>query len=331
MTTFASRPIPMELHPLNRQAYIVPTPSIDMLHKQIKICIRQKVPGAIVYAMTRYGKTLAVRYIAAMLKLDFPGVLTMTFGCEFKKVPSESAFFTNLLEAINHENPDTGTAKKKRSRLYNKLMELISESGQNTLIVFADEAQKLQVEEYEWLREIHDKLEMNGCRMITFLIGQPQLKNQKSALKAARQTQIVGRFMIDEIEFHGVLSAADLATCLRGYDTSIYPIDSDWTFTQFFLPQAWYSGLRLSNHAHEIWNEFERIHEEGGYPTALEVPMTYLARTIEIILTDLCVDSLELKITPNLIKEAIKRSRFAASEDELLIKMDALAGSNDYR
>ncbi|WP_236635435.1 ATP-binding protein [Rhodoferax sp. TS-BS-61-7] len=304
------------------QKYIVGTHSIDQLYMRIKKCIKLRVPGSIVYARTRYGKTYACRYVASALKSDFPNIVTFTFSCHKRKVPSESAFFTNLLFAIGHAESEKGTAPRKRIRLINTLILQLAKSRQNILVVFADEAQKLELDEYEWLREVHDELERRGYRMITFLVGQPQLKNQKTSLKEARQTQIVGRFMIDDIEFRGVCSAEEAASCLLGYDDTCYPADSDWSFTRFFLPLAWSRGVRLSPQAGVLWQQFEDAHREGGYRTTVEVPMTYFARTVEIALTDLCQDSKDFQFTPVLWKKAIEESRFSLAEEELLLDMD---------
>lgn len=313
------RPIPLETHPVCIQKYIVPTPSINELYSRVKKCIKLRVPGAIVYAMTRFGKTYAARYVAICLKADFPNIVTVTFSCHKKKTPSEASFFSNLLRAVGHEKAETGVAYQKRIRLLNKLIELLVASKQNVLVIFADEAQKLEIEEYEWLREVHDDLESRGFRMITFLIGQPQLKNQKTALKQARQTQIVGRFMIEDIEFHGVRTVQDAASCLLGYDTACYPADSDWTFTRFFLPQAWARGVRLAGQAKPLWQEFESAHSDGGFRTDLEVPMTYFARSVEIALTEIGQDSADFAFTPALWKKAVTNSHFAMAEEELLL------------
>jgi hypothetical protein len=316
------RPVPLETHPVLIQKYIVPTPSINELYSRVKKCIKLRVPGAIVYAMTRYGKTYAARYVATSLRMDFPRIVTLTFSCHKKKTPSEASFFSNLLRAVGHEKAESGMAYQKRIRLLNKLLELLVTSKQNVLVVFADEAQKLQIEEYEWLREVHDDLETRGYRMITFLIGQPQLKNQKTALKEARQTQIVGRFMIDDIEFHGVCSVEDAASCLLGYDTACYPTDSDWSFTRFFLPHAWANGVRLAGEAQSLWQQFEDAHAEGGFRTALEVPMTYFVRSVEIALTEIGQDGADFVFTPALWKQAVADSRFSMAEEELLLDIE---------
>ena len=308
----------METHPLVLQRYVIPTASIEELYLRIKQCLKLRVPGAIVYAMTRWGKTYAIRSVIAALLQDYPKLVTITFDCHKKKTPSETAFFSNLLRAIGHEKAETGAAHVKRARLLNKLIEMLQGSRQNVLVVFADEAQKLEIEEYEWLREVHDELERNGFRMVTFLIGQPQLKNQKTSLKQARQTQIVGRFMIDDIEFHGIRSPEEGATCLLGYDTATYP-NIDWPFTRFFFPQAWAGGMRLVTEAAPLWQEFQDAHDELGFRTDLEVPMTYFARTVEIAITEYGKDHPDFRFTPEIWKLAVKASKFSAAEEELFL------------
>ncbi len=315
------RPVAMDTHPVVLQRYVLPTPSIEELYVRIKQCFKLRVPGAIVYAMTRWGKTYAARFVIGSLKADFPRLVIIQFDCHKKKTPSESAFFSNLLRAIGHDKAETGAAHVKRARLLNKLMEMLQDSKQNVLVVFADEAQKLELEEYEWLREVHDELEKNGFRMVTFLIGQPQLKNVKTTFKKSRQTQIVGRFMIDEIQFHGVRSAEEAASCLLGYDSACYPNDQ-WSFTRFFFPQAWSQGMRLVNETASLWQEFQNAHDDAGFRTDLEVPMTYFARTVEIAITELGADQPNFRFTPEIWREAVKASRFSAAEEELLLNIE---------
>lgn len=320
MDMHLERPCPLASHPLSLQKYIVATPSIDELYIAVRKCIKLRVPGGLIYAFTRYGKTYAIRYIRRALSLDFPGLFTIGIGCQKRRTPSESAFFSNFLKGAGHSKFETGTNKQLRIRLMHHLLDKLSVSKQNFFVVFADEAQKLEIEEYEWLREIHDELENNGYRMITFLVGQPELRNQKTALKKAGQTHIVGRFMIDEFEFHGVTCVEDASSCLEAYDITNFPIESDWSFTRFFLPKAWSAGFRLQDCAPYMWAEFAAVHEESGFQEKLEVPMTYFARSVEILLTAIGpdLDSINFQVSAALWKDVIRESRFAQSEEELL-------------
>ena len=103
------RPIEFASHPIVLQTYILATPSIDEVYQEVKTCIRHRTPGAMLIGTSRFGKTYAVRYMASIMKEEFPKIVVVTFGCKKKKAPVESAFFENILEAIGHENPHAGT------------------------------------------------------------------------------------------------------------------------------------------------------------------------------------------------------------------------------
>jgi hypothetical protein len=51
-------------------------------------------------------------------------------------------------------------------------------------------------------------------RLITFLIGQPQLHTQKARFQMQGDEQIIARFMIEQLQFYGIRNAAEAATCL---------------------------------------------------------------------------------------------------------------------
>jgi len=42
--------------------------------------------------------------------------------------------------------------------------------------------------------------------------------------------------MVEELAFHGIRNAEDVATCLNGYDQTAYPEGSQWSFTRYYMP-----------------------------------------------------------------------------------------------
>lgn len=316
------RPVDFDHHPVVEQKYIVPTPSIEEMYLRVKKLIRLRTPGGIIFAHPRFGKTYGVRYVMQVLKEDYPKAVILSFGCQKKKTHSEDAFFSVLLEAAAHSGALTGSITKKRSKLNDRIMELVDRSGHNWFVMFADEAQRLDVIEYEWLRDVHDELERRGVRMITLLVGQPQLLNQKSALRMSRQTQIVSRFMIDEMQFRGIMSADDMATCLAGYDDACFPHRSDWPYTRFFLPAAYSTGFRLVNQAAALWSVFLEAHRGARFEYALEIPMQYFARSVEIALLENAEhDDYNFALTPAMWRHAVAESNFVSAQEELRIVM----------
>ena len=320
MSDSVLRPIPLDSHPLVQQTYIVPTPSIDTAYSQVKTCIRHRTPGALLLGPSRFGKTYAVRYMDSALKDDFPNLASIGFTAQKKKQPVESAFFENLLMAVGHQEALAGTNSAKRLRLTNKLMEIVDRSRRNVLNVFADEAHRFEATEYEWLWDVHDALEKRGVRMITFLIGNQKLKQQKSAFREAGETPIISRFMIDEIPFHGVQSVEDAVTCLQGYDEAKYPENSEWTYTRFFFPKAWQEGLRLTDSARELWTAFQAAHDSAGFLFPMEIPMTYFARTVEIACMDYAEkDCSTFRFNAAIWEKVVLDSKYVVAIEELRI------------
>lgn len=316
MTT--SRPIDIDDHPVVRKRYLVATPTIDLVTQRIVKQIRQRNPGAILYGYPRFGKTSSIRYVIHYLNDTFPGAVCVNFRCETHKSGSEDSFLVALLTAVGHKEPMAGKISRKRHRLLEHICMLADRSGKDWIVFFADEAQKLQVIEYEWLRDLHDALELKGIRMITILVGQPQLLDQKSALRQSHNTQIVLRFMVTEIRFGGIISAEEVGACLDAYDTSCYPSDSAWTFTRFFYPHAYTAGMRLSSQAGALWKAFERAHKAANLGNHIEIPMAYFARAVEHALSEHCRhDSDSFGFSPAVWDEAVLESNYVLACEEI--------------
>lgn len=322
MSNSLSRPILVDQHPVTKHQYILPTPSIDAMMLKIKRLIKMHTPGALIFAHPRFGKTYSIRYVINALQDDYPGVICLSCGTEAKKTPSEDAFFTTLLEATGHPGALTGSVTRKRRRLAERIAEIVDTSGYNWFAIFVDEAQRLEVIEYEWLRDVHDILERKGLRMITLLVGQPQLLNQKTAFRQSNHTQIILRFMIAEMRFDGVVDADGVATCLQGYDEAIFPPQSVWTYTRFFYPRAYDGSMRLVNHAQALWDAFVRAHQRAHISGAVEIPMQYLAHAVEIALeTNMNLDSEDFNFTTQMWDFAVKESLYVEALNELYLGM----------
>ena len=92
--------------------------------------------------------------------------------------------------------------------------------------------------------------------------------------------------MVEELAFHGVRNADEVATCLAGYDQTSFPRASDWSFTRFYIPAGVSSGYKLSDDATLLWDAFDHLHQKHGLPGELEIPMESFARAVEILLKE---------------------------------------------
>jgi hypothetical protein len=281
-----ARPVDPALHPIETGNYRIATPAIQDFFDLIGRCLRYRITGALAYGPPRIGKTRAIEYLRLLMAERYPKVTTYHAQAEHKPRHAEGPFFANLLEAVGYPDPDGGTNPAKRMRLIGKIKEACGRNGSGTVVLFCDEAQRYDENEYEWLRDVHDHLDRLQIRLFTFLVGQQELLSVKTALQRARKTQIVARLMVEELAFHGVRNVGEAATCLAGYDQTSFPRGSDWSFTRFYLPQAVAQGYKLADDVAVLWNAFDRLHHKQGLPGDLEIPIESFTRVVEIVLKE---------------------------------------------
>lgn len=280
------RPIDPSLHPLVTGNYRIATPAIEAFYELVMRCLRYRIMGALIYGPSRIGKTRAIEYVRLLLARDYPKMTTYHAQCEHKPRHAEGPFFANLLEAVGDYDPNAGTNPSKRMRLALRIREAAARAGSGTVLLFCDEAQRYNENEYEWLRDVHDALDRQQIKLFTFLVGQQELLSQKTALQIAGKTQIVARLMVEELSFYNIRNAEDVATCLNGYDQTAYPEGGEWTFTRFYIPQAFDSGYRLVSDADTLWQAFEAAHHKANLAGRLAIPMESFARAVEIVLKE---------------------------------------------
>ncbi|TPQ43528.1 ATP-binding protein [Cupriavidus pinatubonensis] len=271
-------------HPLARRQYRVATAAIEGFVDLVDHCVRVLIPGALIYARPRMGKTHAIDYLALHLARNRGDLLVLRMSCEFHRSDYEGTFFSALLSAAGLRDPQPKTIAEKRFALMRRLNEQLQMRSGHIVVLFCDEAQRLSKHALEWLRDVHDQLAHHGVRLITFLIGQPQLMEQKAKYQLCGDEQIVARFMIEQLHFRGITGAVEAATCLASYDMTRYPEDTGSSFTAFFYPDAYATGLRLEHSAAELWNGFVNAHAVAQLAGTPEIGMDFFSRAIESVL-----------------------------------------------
>lgn len=313
-STTTSRPhVPNGAHPIYTGKYLLPTPPLSKLCDHIRRWLDMRAPGAMVEGPQRFGKTRSIKFSIKELKHthgdNFP---VFSFDCRDYRFPSDSVFFGDILDDLGHSLSRSGTAAARRTRLIQYLCSQAAETDHRRLVLIADEAQNLRQIHYKWLVDVYNELERKDIIPTMILVGQPELVHQRDAFDQAKQKQIVGRFMVHHHHFNGLRSASDLKYCLKGYDEgSEYPELSGWSFTRYFFPHAFDSGWRLTGQDKMLWLAFQDIRAEAQLPGKAELPMQYVARTIEYVLRQFSnLDDHVAPLSLNQWKEAIVASGY---------------------
>lgn len=299
-------------HPIHSKRYVITTPQVEALCSEGVNLVENRSPGAVIWAPPRTGKSRALEILQLEFAEVFPGMPVMYLPAWDYTTPREGPFMEDLLKAAGHAIVKKGKPEDKRERLVELMADLAIDKGEGRIVLIVDEAQQLHEKHYKWLMGIHNLLAMHGVHMITLLVGQHQLVHQRTAFLRAEKENIVGRFMVQMFQFHGIQDQAQLAEALKAYDEEEFPLGSGWSYSRYFAPTLFASGWRLSKMAAPLWAAFYEARSLAPpNKTPKEIQMQYFCRTVEYFLIHLHeIDASNKEAVQGLMKTAIAASRY---------------------
>jgi hypothetical protein len=280
--------IPPDSHPIISKRYVIVTPQIEALCAEAVNLVHNRTPGGLFWAAPRTGKSSGIDMVEVEFQTVFPGMPVMTLPAWDYTVPKEGAFMQDLLKAVGHALVKKGSPEEKRDRLVELMAQLAVDAGNGRIVLIIDEAQQLHEKHYKWLMGIHNLLAKRAVHLITLLVGQHELVHQRSAFLRAAKENIVGRFMVQMFQFHGIQNAEEMAESLSAYDIEEYPENSGWSYTRYFVPELFAEGWRAKNLADLLWGCFFEARKLAPPKKApKEIQMQYFCRTVEYVLVNL--------------------------------------------
>ncbi|MFY0742774.1 ATP-binding protein [Solibacillus silvestris] len=273
------------IHPVVRRDYSACSRQIADAATLIYNWVEMAIPGAIIYGKPRMGKSRLIRFIEENFATDYEKNIPI-YSIEWTTHPAkENTFFEILLYKFNHDIPFEGRPIEKRDRFRNLILTIVSESKQNKIILFIDEAHLLSSIEYKWLLDTYNDLERQGVILITFLIAEDKILNTFNKLRQKREMQIIGRFMTEAYRFTGFMQVSDFKYILKEFDYNlVFPENSELSYTKFFFKEQYEQGFRLSNYLNELIEALKYVQQKYNIVEYKEVPGMYTIRCIEEIL-----------------------------------------------
>ena len=266
-------------HMLSSIDFTIPTIAILSLADAVDAWIIGGDCGAIVYGRPRVGKTRAIHYISKGLKKKYGKDLPVYVLNMTEHKPSAKYFYSELLKAIGHSEAHKGTASMMKERLIDALVLGSRETRYRRAVLFIDEAFLLTEKDFIWLMDIYNNLDMCNVHLTVLMFGTNELKSIKNAYCQAKRFQIVERFMVEEYEYKGVMSAKDALACLHNMDIALPNYPGNLILTQTFFPNAFADNNRLAACANVLWDVFSDLSAKGNMPD-IDIPMKYFMSAV---------------------------------------------------
>ncbi len=292
------------LHPVELAKFKLATPSTAALEEFIGVNLRHGIPGCVVHGKSRHGKSDGVEFVASQLEVP-----CISFLCEgWEESPNLRDHYYWMLESVGHELRAEGTGPEKRTRFREYLISRISESGQHRIVYFFDEAQHLREDQWMWLMSDYNFQVKQGYRPLYVFVGQPELTRMRTAFIQAGVDELVGRFMVNMLEYRGIRDEHDIAEILTSYDERAeFPIGEGISYTRHFFPAAFEAGWRLGQMAPVFWQAYTEINLKHTISLRADIGLQWFIPAVNYLLiehrNDVCTVP---DITLASVKEAIE-------------------------
>lgn len=303
-------------HPVLRGRIRLPTPAIRTAFDVLANTALQRAPGCCFHAHPRFGKTSAIEVLIQQLGQSFPEMPMYSISAAWHPRFSELVYMGELLAGCTHVLSIAGNFEQRRVRLINFLWTQAKARGSDRVVVFIDEAQNWHEPQLTMLRDIANDLKLHhGVQLIAVLFGAPELAALRTSLIQSGRIDLIGRFMIQQYEFHGITCLEDLMTTMSFYDdadVSEYPAGSGKCYSEYLLGQAFRNGWRLQQEGPRLWEQFRLTAQASG--GLGQIGMLWVADSIrQFFLDQLELDHPGLKGSATDWGNAVGRSGFKDS------------------
>lgn len=293
-------------HPVREKRFTTLTKTIESAYAMIREQIWLGRSSLYFYATPRMGKSRSALAIQHLIGQEFPDKYVVLISCDVTEYESVVDTICKTLKLMPKSREKLA---KLRGRLITHLACELSSLVGNHFVLILDEMQALNLSDYKHLQVIQNDLKIMGISTTTIGFAQSEINSRHSSFRLAKEDAILARFLSQRIAFEGCTDEAWLYSLLQNFDEDLfYPSDSNCSYSQFFLPNAFAHGFRLSNHASMIY----KVARQAVGGLQVSIPIEHLFEAIEyILISSRMSDASDFVLSTDTIKAAIAYSNMA--------------------
>jgi hypothetical protein len=259
--THAERESLISRHPVLTTKHMVPTHTIESIYGMVRERVWLYRPSKYMYAKPRMGKTTCAVAIKALLNAEFPNKYVVILSGDTTK---KSALCMDLATELGLHFPLRLNVARVVDLLITHIICELDELNGDHFVLIIDEMQALQEPAYNELLLLQNRLGLREIKLTTVGFSQPEINNERTALMVAGATNLIERFLSEPIAFKGCDGVKWLSKVLRSYDEDLKFPTGECTYTEFFFPEAFGTGMRLVQSSELIWETAKEVAGKTG-------------------------------------------------------------------
>lgn len=240
-------------HPALRGEPQITTPMAKEMYIRFRAGVLLGQCGTFFTGAPGDGKSSALRVCARLLERDYPHIATYQQVCTEMPISQERFALQDMLASAGHAVLSGGPIIL-RERLVAKIVDDLRRRGTgHTAVWCVDNAHNMQRRGLELLTDLQHRLWDTGVQLLTVMMVDAPGPVTRSTGMVGDSTALSRRFFTHEDRLHGLRDPAQVSEILDAFDTLDFPEGTDVRWTEFFLPQAYQHGLRLSEEGHALY------------------------------------------------------------------------------
>jgi hypothetical protein len=298
------------VHPLITGTTLIPTAPVEKFCNKIYRGVILRQQGLCFTAISGTGKTSALVYVKDYLETRIPNLVVYLHSTHNYQVDSIRAFFKFFLDSVGSTELKGETADL-RNRLVKKIQDDAVASGYNMGVLLIDEAQKMSIKDFYFLKDTINDLDKARIGFVTVLMAQaPDFDEVYNLMKTNHKLDLFSRFALYRTTFDSLRTLQDVTKLFTHIDETRYSADFPVRWTEFFFPIAYSWGFRLANEAPHFFESFVSTCNELNLPVEFPARQTFFV--IRAYLTLYAgLDSREMTLPEDRWQTAIMEGKMA--------------------
>ena len=215
-------------------------------------------------APTQYGKSTLIRYLQRAIPERYPNMIAVRLEFETASRPSPREFYKVLLRGIDPQLEMRHFLEDRRDQALAEYLLLATPKSPPFIVFLVDEIQNGGELVLEWLKYFMGMLDECGVRNAAFGFGNSGLTAAVKKVRLAHQKHLLKRYFREVLSMPAIASRLGLSRVFHIIDWTWRWEQIGWTISQFYFPQAFHAGWRITNESGLAWAAIKAAAGAGG-------------------------------------------------------------------